>query len=672
MWSTKSIETPLFERAVQGPEKLSSPFAKNFDPSQWISAFAEPDIVERDIHLARSALFFGDQVWRLREGYIKKLFTGISRRSAIILAVGSVNRNYFKVVTDFRAQVKRVGQDVDGIHLSELGQMSVAGIPQTGMSIDDIIHVIVDTLPHWLFEAKNLGDVREPLSTDFGILELRAGMSLSVESGLKELWNTALWEDYRQRQDSEKSLFGPHNKPSAFYWYACQMRTEAAQVGPAVIFHDLAEDDASADVDLLSVTQLRSTKGQLRFGVGAPTKQSRKSFLETMEHLEQSYLADYLDEPICLGNREISLRVLYRALWILSDMIRLMRNQIKPKIIKRYSDAKAFSLGVTKSEVIRVFQAALGTDHERATEIVKQLSIGPDQTGKCFAEGLWIHPLVELSDDELLLVVPSILAGSRIRFGEKSLHELGRQKKMSHHYQGLRFEQRVRDETIAAIAQNNMLTNCVCLPAALKRKGGDGEEIDLILRIGNTVIVGEVKCFVAPSESPERFNYIRNLEHAAVQAARKAAWLKNNLSSVAEDLGIDKVDGQLNFIPLVILNQRMGSGLVIDGSTITDFPLWKLYFSNSQYASGAAIARGQKAVTYTTFYKDGNGAERNLVATFQNPPPLKAFLDGEAWSTIEFPTSMGHMYLERPSIGTGELVTHDLAAATQLLIQARK
>ena len=168
------------------------------------------------------------------------------------------------------------------------------------------------------------------------------------------------------------------------------------------------------------------------------------------------------------------------------------------------------------------------------------------------------------------------------------------------------------------------------------------------------------------------FNFVRNLEHAAKQATRKASWLKDNLESVAIELDINTEDSQLKIVAIVILNQRLGSGLVVADATITDCFLWNLYFSDSQYSSGAARTKEQTAVTFTTFYNGQADAEASLVDTFQKPPPLKAYLDGETWTTTEFPTAFGPILLEMPGIGSGALVTGDLAAAAELVMEARR
>ena len=101
---TEDIATPIFKRSTEGGGKLSSPFARNFNIDQWKSALAGAKDNKRDIKLCLSALFFGKQVSSLRKEHVDNIFNGISKRSALVLAVGSANRNYLALKADFRSR----------------------------------------------------------------------------------------------------------------------------------------------------------------------------------------------------------------------------------------------------------------------------------------------------------------------------------------------------------------------------------------------------------------------------------------------------------------------------------------------------------------------------------------------------------------------------------------
>ena len=97
-----------------------------------------------------------------------------------------------------------------------------------------------------------------------------------------------------------------------------------------------------------------------------------------------------------------------------------------------------------------------------------------------------------------------------------------------------------------------------------------------------------------------RYRHLAKLEEAASQVKRKATWLSKNLNLADKALGTD--GAEVEVIPLVILNQRIGSGLVIDDVVITDVFLLELFAGDGSYSSGAAMTKEKKAVTFETFY----------------------------------------------------------------------
>ena len=118
-----------------------------------------------------------------------------------------------------------------------------------------------------------------------------------------------------------------------------------------------------------------------------------------------------------------------------------------------------------------------------------------------------------------------IAVGSAIRRVESWLSKAGQSDHLSDSRRGLRYEAWVRGELQAEISKNKLLTEARCAKGPIARVGQDGEQIDLIIALGNILIVGEVKCFLYPIEASEHYDYLRKLREAGVQATRKAKWL---------------------------------------------------------------------------------------------------------------------------------------------------
>jgi hypothetical protein len=165
----------------------------------------------------------------------------------------------------------------------------------------------------------------------------------------------------------------------------------------------------------------------------------------------------------------------------------------------------------------------------------------------------------------------------------------------------------------------------------------------------------------------ERFNHLSKLEEAAAQVKRKAAWLALNFDMLEEHLGVALDKNEIEIIPLVVLNQRIGSGLVIEGVAITDVFLLQLFAGSGSYNSGAAIGKGKKAITSTEFYRTQEQAEQAIAAVFSAPPPLKPFLDAADWTTFEYPISTGSLWVEKPCLKSSSLVDPAMRLAADLI-----
>lgn len=663
---TESIATPLFRRAIEGENKLSSPFAKNFNIVQWKDALSDTQDNKRDTKLCLSAIFFGQQVSSLRKQHVEKIFKGISKRSALILAVGSANRNYLVLKTDSqKKQLKNASsKNTEPFHLMDGGKVDSQIALQKNLSSDDLITSIVDTLPHWFFEAKELADEREPITTDFGHLEQIAGWVLSVEAGLRDLWMSALWEAREFKNEGEALVFGPTDHESDAYWFASQMRTEAALFGPVALFHDLPEDrEDTRHVKIVSVSQSRM--GHARLNASKPSPRKLRKLNETMNILDRSYIKDFLDELVAVAGANITMRLLVQALWLLGELGSGMTSNVHAKTIRSYRDAKDFSLRISKKNCLRAFREGLGIEERVAKSVLSQLLLRPDDSAKCFRDGAWFHPLVELDEEHVMIILPAVEVGATIRFVERTLSELLGADLTKVKSLGETFERSVRARIQSALTGNQEIFDFSCLPHALDKVNDGGEEIDLLFRIGDCIVVGEVKCLVAPSESIDRFNHLSKLEQAAVQAKRKVEWLSSNLDLLEGLFGIEI--GKVNIVPLVVLNQRVGSGLVVNGVAITDIFFLELFAAGGSYSSGAAMTKGKKAVTFETFYTNQKEAEAAIPSIFVCPPPLKRFINGIEWVKVEFPVGFGEIFLEHPRLKSGALVTPELEAAAKVL-----
>ncbi|AZV76977.1 hypothetical protein EBB79_03070 [Parasedimentitalea marina] len=488
---------------------------------------------------------------------------------------------------------------------------------------------------------------------------------LSVEAGLRDLWNAALWEGSELSQNGDQLYFGPPDKGDAFFWYACQMRSEAAQIGLLATFYDVPAD--TSNIGHLFAAQVRVLRGgRRRFETKKLSKAILRRLADTLQTLENSYLSDFLDIPISGGRVELTMRQLIQALWVLDTLTASMETSVSRGYIRSYRDASEYSFRIPKGRCLKILEECLGVEPEQATALFAQLLLDPDNTTKCFNEGVWLHPIIELDDDEVVLVRPSIAVGSKVRFVERTLTELlGNDLSGSDSFGG-NFERKVRTSVSEALKDNELISDFCVLPHALKREEENGEEIDLLLRIGAVVLVCELKCLLVPTEPIDRYNLQKKLEEAAEQASRKLLGRKNS-KTIEKCLGAVNDAERLQVLPLVVLNHKIGPGLTIDDVVITDQNMLNLFLGSGSYNSGVAIHKGKKAISSSQLYKSQSEAERALLQILSEPPPLKSFLKAEHWVSFGFPVSDRELQVMKPSLKPDALGDDEMISTAALL-----
>jgi hypothetical protein len=661
---TASIETNIFDKITKGNDRLKSPVAKDFDPLKWEIALQHAH-EERDQRLGQAAFWIAGQVQSLRMRDITELFSGISRKSAVILAVASANRNLFRVSQAIKD--RKPADESTSTHISELNDQGIKGFGEQELSADDITTVLVDTLPHWFFETKNLPSQRESKNFDYRSLELNGTYALSFLEGLRDIWMAALWEGHHFRETDVGLAFGPANKKEAFYWKACQMRAETAMYAP--LFRPSCINSDNQIEDLEGIIGVRRERGKIKYKFGPVDKRRARSLYNTVSILEASYLSAFLDVPL-ENTKDVTLRDLVKALWILEGISIERYKFLKKKVFSSYRSVSDLACRIEISKLTSIFERTLGVPNSKAVAIVDSLRLSPDDTTACFRDGLWQRPLVDIGDAEVAIVAPSVINGAKVRFCERRIFGSsgGEVKKTSP--QGIAFENAIRADTDAALSNNPYVRDFYILPYALKRSSPNGEEIDLLVRIGETVIVVEAKCFIAPNEPIERHNYKRKLEDASEQVLRKVGWAQNNSTKVAELLKFGGNHRMLSFVPLVIINHRMGSGIEVNGVTICDAYFWKLLLSDNGYTSASAITKDKEVPVITELYATESGLIDFIKHEFPRMPPLQPFLKAEKWEKMAFPTTSGKpIQLDRARLLPNALITPELNAATEILLE---
>jgi hypothetical protein len=644
-------------------KKLNHPTSDAFDSSKWEAAIGAMDSPgERDFDLAMSAIYFGRELASLRKFAIPLTTREQSRSRLLRLLAAFANQQYLTLrAKALKALKSQKGEVFD---LERAPQIFVEGAGGQEMAPDDLITYLIDSIPHWLFHIWNVSDDEEsecpPLTIDFAA---RASAIVSIEHSLRTLWLNALWTGTTLVEDDDALIDVPRDKHLAERWFVFDQR----QMMLMMTDHHLTAGASIISGGRLApvvppnartvIRMERQPTGNRKFitGQASGIKAEQRDHASELDMLERLYTGLFLDETLPKSyNGALTCRELNSAWWVLKDLARVASAKLGEAWMPNEKAIDQFALTVRLADLGSIFMDCLNIDEDRAQAIIDWLTCDPGDTARIFAKSIWSEPLLPaLTSDSRHIIIAPLLVGSPVKRVEAWMERGGISDSNGIKGRGKPFEKYVRGALAEAIAGNPLLMDTAVAAHGLKRKN-DSEEIDLLIRIGDAVIVGEVKCYTAPSEAIEKHNHLRNLAHATEQAENKRNWAAANLEVVAYALGVDdpKRSANLSLHPLVVINHGFGLGFERHGVPIVDFHYLRLLLSSGSYQAGTRFERGV-GMTYESVQLYGSQAEleAKLDNLLKEPPVLKRYDDTLRWRRVPFQTSTGEpFFIEMPAL----------------------
>lgn len=647
------IESELFSRLVR-ERSLPHPTARSFERQIWEEAIGSIDAPSaRDNQLCIAAIYFGNEIAMLRKTFEARLFEGINRRTGVLLSIAMANQNFLALTRLAAESARRELRKKNGPQsVGSLARQPISGpYPGSKTTSDSAIATIVDTIPHCLERAMRLSTQVTPQKALWQ-QGSRLFAILSVEHNLRNLWQTVLWEGWALNQSNDVLGMSPTDSELATFWNAWHWRQEmiAMQGSLQEVIEERmtgrSYDPAAPFQDPTVIGIGGHSKEGRRFRFGSLSGRERGQSWHAAEHaaLEASYLAPFIDTPLPHLDNELSCRDLQRAWCVLRDSAAVLASRVRVKGPDDVDCTERLALQIGRQELERAIAHCCRFSSEKAKLIVSFFLCDLEVISELFTKGLWARPLVPIDSDNVLITLAAVSVGSVTRRVENWLDRGGLSDRLATARRGTRYEAWVRDELASRIASNELLSNSQCCRTSVNRRSDHHEQIDLLVRLGGLLIVGEVKCLLTPVEPMERYNYLEKLNEAGVQAVRKAAWMAENPQIAVEYLGVSPEDAfKLRLLPIVVVNQGAGFGLLASGARVVDFHFLKLYLTDGSYHSGLAFNYPEKrgASRFQELYRNEREAEENFERTMARPPTLDRFLEAAMWGVTTFPTSRG-------------------------------
>jgi hypothetical protein len=346
---------------------------------------------------------------------------------------------------------------------------------------------------------------------------------------------------------------------------------------------------------------------------------------------EELYFDPLLLRPLPqLG--DMSVRQLLDCWSVLAPLARLHEARYPPiSQLRAFNSLLSYAPVIPRQELVLSLVAAQDLDEERASLVVDLLTFGDSQK-----DDLWKRPFVRLSKDELVVVDVALHSPNLIRSIEGWLARGG----IALSERGELFEQHVRSQ----LHSRNRIPSATVVERDTGIQSASGfEQIDLLVLVGKTILVGEVKCSIQPSSPIEVFNHYDALRKGCAQAARKLLAVKRDLPSLLKSTGWNALSpSEVILCPVVVTNLPLGAATSHHGVPIVDFSILSQFFAAGGLDTDVVFAQGQRRVgRRIKFYDTPSTAGEALPSYLAQPPQVSLYLNYLTPRTYPLPMVSG-------------------------------
>ena len=640
----KKVESDFRKRV----KKLKPPSSSDFDQVKWKDAFDNShEKTSDDTSLLITSVWLGAEAKLSREYFGENIFKSVDSSTAIKLGISTANQEY-RFVSESANESIRESANSGILSFTHLASNPIkTALAGQMVSPDDIIASLVDAIESWIFDASN---IKHPIpqneNINFSEIRRLAYYKYVFQRGINDRWNQCLWEDIRIFGSSDNMLWAPKNIEYATLkeaWHYRQMDNSMSYAWMDIFAWSQLSPKERRRISLdRSVIEYRDGKRR-RFRIGTPTYRSIKPHQYIIEKasIESSYLSIFLDTPFP-KKPNLNSHMLLKAWNIISDSCRLMNQYVKKHENIDKNNIDKISLCMRRHELIKILSESMKIEKTTSDDIITFLTYTP-KIKESNTKGVWSNPIIEIpNSDQIAFILPVINTSNSVRRMEGWLQRGGLDDNLSISSKGETYESEFRNELKESLRENSILTENNCAISHVNSRKKFKEEIDLLIKLGNKLIVGEVKCWIFPAEPLERYNHEKKIISAAKQANNKAKYCSDNLTEVENFLSqkFDKNSQDFEIIPIVVTNHGYGVSATVDGCLISDARILSNYLSGGEVVTEAATNTKTRHISQatTTIYRSEIEASANFKKTISNPYFLRKYLDRIHWDTTPLPS----------------------------------
>ncbi|MHA2198198.1 MAG: hypothetical protein ACXABO_21640 [Promethearchaeota archaeon] len=600
--------------------KLPHPTQRSFTIDRWEKVYRDCESTASiDVNIYNSGKWIYKQLNGIRASQNKIQWGNCNSDQLIKYFCGYINRDC-QIIMQKKAPI------FDGdIFISEsaIQTKTPENIFQPNAHPDEILAGLIDGGRYSLIYAKSFKKSNHEVLSDEDILSrvLQTMLLGQLYDNAENLWMTCLWLSRYIKQQNETDVIQYEDNEFAINKAVTDYRRQALS---------LQATGHLVRIWKHNLTEIRKREIATRFQVKIAGSGKKRAFILKPIEYDPSTIPTtvlfrllaqetYFDELINLSlpnYHNLTLEQLLIAWEILYSLVsELYKKFPEDSEVKKVSKLTQYAPSIKIKHISSLVSKALHIKHDIANFIIElfMFKFNP----RC---ELWFHPFIELSNERVVPLIAPAMIPNLTRNIEFWLKDGG----VNFSEKGKLFEEKIREEFREAIKSSNILKNVSVYHMSHKEFE---EEIDIVIRLNNTLLIGEMKCHIFPVEPLDFHNYFATLKDAIVQIRRKEDAVKGNIDTFIKLIRLEKeltVD-KITVIPFVFSNQPFGVGFPIENIAIVDRYILFRYFDAGFHERFVTFDQdGNKSVgDKQYFYESEHEAENNIANYLLNPPQIE-------------------------------------------------
>lgn len=622
--------------------QVARPNQRSFNLAEWKAAFELDGMDQASKNLYEAGVWFFRAFSTIRGELSFAADKKISRNDKLLAFVSHANLNAIgyqlsiaDIVRESRSQnpaqrsashILPSVHDRDGVahSLDQIAQSDIDGLQLP-------LRMILSQKPSHAKEAQSRTASQSDIAVDYAI-----GTFYKI---IEDLWEECLWNNYVFTESAEGVKLSPARPSDANWKWITLSRRSAVHHASSLHHHSMFEQARRSNSHAAlgiprPIVAVTAVDGNYTFVLAADEtigERSRESYVLMQEALQPYYaeLARF-QSPRLAGGTIIDVIKCWTVLQSLVALLKKGSHVSNNPQTPTQALAELTTPRIPRGALIEAIRDSLCVTADISHKLLEFFTYSPSAAQRHEENELWTQPLIALNDSELLvLFTPSL--GTTQRNVDIWIRQLG----AKFDTRGLSFENYLRDVLNYTISASPIKRDVALMPHALKfNLPGDVEEeplfedIDIVLRIGNVVVIGEAKCFLQPVDPDEVFKHREKIIEAQTQLQRKTDYIQKYKKQFREECARRdfRLPEDFKIQPLILLNGQTHCGIPYAGTPIVDIMILATFLRGVlRHNIVVTKANGVESADAYPLYSDIIEAQTLLEAYLMSPPQLQRY-----------------------------------------------